>query len=99
MALRKASCSAGESFSSTRATFTAEGVQPADGGVRVTGTLTIRGQGHPLSFDAQVSSADGEVSLDAAVPFNRADLGMTWNMMGMAPMKSTIVIHAVFTRQ
>jgi len=74
-------------------------VQPAHGGVRVTGTLTIRGQGRPLSFDAQVSSADGEVSLDAEVPVNRADFGMTWNMLGIAPMKNTIVIHAMFTRQ
>ena len=80
-------------------TFTAEGVQPANGGVRVTGTLAIRGQGHPLSFDAQVSSADGEVALDAEVPLNRADFGMTWNMLGIAPMKNTIVVHAVFTRQ
>src|SRR5262249_34319648 len=31
-------------------TFTAEGGQPADGGVRGTGPLTIRGPGHPLSF-------------------------------------------------
>jgi polyisoprenoid-binding protein YceI len=80
-------------------TFTAESVQPADGGVRVTGTLVIRDQARPLSFDAQVSSANGEVSLDAEVPVNRADFGMTWNMMGIAPMKNTIVIHAVFTRQ
>ena len=52
-----------------------------------------------MSFDAQVSAADGEVWLDAEVSFNRADFGMTWNMLGIAPLNSTIVVHAVFTRQ
>jgi polyisoprenoid-binding protein YceI len=80
-------------------TFAVEGVTPASEGVRVAGSLTVAGQTRPVSFDAQVSAADGEVWLDAQVPFNRADYGMTWNMMGIAAMKSTIVIHAVFTRQ
>jgi polyisoprenoid-binding protein YceI len=80
-------------------TFAVDGVTPADGGVRVTGSITIAGQTRPLSFDAQVATADGEVWLDAEVPYNRADFGMTWNMLGMAPMKGAIIIHAVFTRQ
>jgi polyisoprenoid-binding protein YceI len=80
-------------------TFAAEAVTPAGGSVRVTGTLTIAGQARPVSFDAQVRAADGEVWLDAEVPFNRADFGMTWNMLGIAAMKSTVVIRAVFTRQ
>jgi polyisoprenoid-binding protein YceI len=79
-------------------TFAAESVLAAGEGVRVTGTLTVAGQTRPVSFDAQVSRAGGEVSLDAEVPFNRADYGMTWNMLGIAPLASTIVIHAVFTR-
>jgi polyisoprenoid-binding protein YceI len=78
--------------------FAIDGVTPASGGVRVAGTLTIRGQARPVSFDARVSSAEGEVWLDAEVPYNRADFGMTWNMMGMAPMKGAIAVHAVFTR-
>jgi|SRR4051794_20078417 polyisoprenoid-binding protein YceI len=80
-------------------TLAVDAVTPADDGVRVTGGITIAGQARPLSFDAQVCTPDGEVWLDAEVPYNRADFGMTWNMMGMAPMKGTIVIHAVFTRQ
>lgn len=80
-------------------TFAADGVKLADGGVRVTGQLTIRDQTRPMSFDAKVTSVDGEVWLDAEVPVNRADFGMTWNMMGIASMKNTIVVHAVFTRQ
>jgi len=80
-------------------TVAVDGVTPAEDGVRVAGSITIAGQTRPLSFDAGVSTADGEVRLDAEVPYNRADFGMTWNMMGIAPMKGAIVIHAVFTRQ
>ena len=80
-------------------TFAADGVTPADGGVRVTGSLTVRGNTRPASFDAKVSSADGQVSLDGELRVNRADFGLTWNKLGIAPMDNTIVVHAVFTRQ
>ena len=36
--------------------------------------------------------------LDAEVPVNRADFGLTYSPLRMAPMNNTIVIHAVFTR-
>jgi polyisoprenoid-binding protein YceI len=80
-------------------TFAADGVTPADGGVRVTGSLTARGRTRPASFDATVSSADVEVWLDGELQVNRADFGMSWNWMGIASMHNTIVVHAVFTRQ
>lgn len=80
-------------------TYTVEGAQPADGGIRVTGSLTVRGRSLPLSFDAKASATDGEVRLDAEVPVNRADFGMTYSPLRMAPLNHTIVIHAVFTRQ
>ena len=79
-------------------TFVADGVTPTSGGVRVAGRLTVRDRTRPVSFDAKVSVADGEVWLDGEIPVNRADFGLTWNMMGIAPMESTIVVHAVFTR-
>ena len=79
-------------------TYTADSMQPGSGGVWVTGGLTVRGRTRPLSFDAKVSAAAGEVRLDAEVPVNRADFGLTYGPMRMAPMNSTIVIHAVFTR-
>jgi polyisoprenoid-binding protein YceI len=78
--------------------FTVDGIRPDNGGVRVTGSLSVRGQTRPVSFDAKVSSADGEVTLDGQVQVNRADFGLTWNQMGTS-MHNTITVHAVFTRQ
>jgi polyisoprenoid-binding protein YceI len=80
-------------------TYTVDGMQPASGGVRVTGSLTVRGRTRPLSFDAKVSATAGEVRLDAEVPVNRADFGLTYSPLRMAPMNNTIVIHAAFTRR
>jgi polyisoprenoid-binding protein YceI len=79
-------------------TFTAGSVTPTDGGVRVAGTLTVRDRTNPAPFDARVSSADGELVLDGELRINRADYGLTWNFIGIAPMDSTIAVHAVFTR-
>jgi polyisoprenoid-binding protein YceI len=80
-------------------TYTVDGMQPASVGVRVTGSLTVRGRTRPLSFDAKVSATTDEVRLDAEVPVNRADFGLTYSPMRMASMNNTIIIHAVFTRQ
>ncbi len=80
-------------------TYTVDGVQLAGAGVRVTGSLTVRGRTRPLPFDANVSATPGELRLDAEVPVNRADFGLTYSPLRMAPMNNAIVIHAVFTRQ
>ncbi len=80
-------------------TYTVDSMQPADGGAKVTGSLTVRGRTRPLSFDAKVSAAKDEVRLDAEVPVNRTDFGLTYNPMGMTSLNNTIIIHAVFTRQ
>ncbi|MGH3157665.1 MAG: YceI family protein [Streptosporangiaceae bacterium] len=39
-----------------------------------------------------------EVRLDATVRINRADLGLTWNVLGMASMSNSLTIHCVFAR-
>jgi polyisoprenoid-binding protein YceI len=80
-------------------TYTVDGMQPASGGVRVTGSLTVRGRTRPLSFDAKVSAAAGEVRLDAEVPVNRADFGLTYSPLRMASLNNTLAVHAVFIRQ
>ena len=80
-------------------TYTVDGMQPASDGARVTGSLTVRGRTRPLSFDATVSAAAGEVRLDAEVPVNRADFGLTYSPLRMASLDNTVTVHAVFTRQ
>lgn len=80
-------------------TFTLGDLVPASEGVTVSGVLTVRDQSGPLSFPASVALAsDGEVVLDAAVQVDRSEFGITWNQMGMTSMKSTVIIHAVFTK-
>ena len=80
-------------------TYAVDGMQPASGGVRVTGSLTVRGRTRPLSFDATVSATADEVLLDAEVPVNRADFGLTYSPLRMASLDNTITVHAAFTRQ
>jgi polyisoprenoid-binding protein YceI len=80
--------------------FTADGIRPSGQGVTVTGALTVRGRTQPLSFDAVASvQDDGVIWLDAEVLINRADFGLTWNLMGTVSVNNTITIHAVFTRR
>jgi polyisoprenoid-binding protein YceI len=81
-------------------TFTVNEVKPSGSGVTVVGQLSVRDRTRPASFDALVSHFDGdEVHLDGELRVNRADFGLTWNQMGMASMKNTIIVHAVLTRQ
>jgi polyisoprenoid-binding protein YceI len=79
-------------------TFSVEAISPAADGVTVAGGLTVRGTTRPVSFGAVVSGDDSAVTLDAEVPVDRADYGLTFNQLGMMSMKSSITIHAVFTR-
>ena len=81
-------------------TFTAEAVRPSGEGVAVTGALTVRGRTRPLSFEAGASvQGDGQIWLDAEARINRADFGLTWNLLGMVSMHNTLTVHAVFTRR
>jgi polyisoprenoid-binding protein YceI len=81
-------------------TFTADGIRPSGQGVAVTGALTVRDRTRPLSFKAAASvPGNGEIWLDAEAHINRADFGLTWNLLSMASMNNTLAIHAVFTRR
>jgi polyisoprenoid-binding protein YceI len=81
-------------------TFTADGIQASGQGVTVTGTMTVRGRTRPVSFAAAASvQGDGEIRLDAEVHINRADFGLTWDLLGMTSMNNTLTIHAVFTQR
>jgi len=53
-----------------------------------------------VSFGAAASvPGDGEIWLDAEIDVNRADFGITWNLLGTVSMHNTITVHAVFTRR
>jgi polyisoprenoid-binding protein YceI len=79
-------------------TFVVAGAQLEGPEATVTGALTVRGVTRPLSFGAAVSiRGDGEIVLDAEVRVNRADFGMTWNVLGLASMLNTVTVHALFT--
>ncbi|MGH3422652.1 MAG: YceI family protein [Streptosporangiaceae bacterium] len=81
-------------------TLTADGIRPSGQGVAVTGMLTVRDRTRPVSFDAVASvPGDGEVWLDAVIDVNRADFGLTWNLLGTVSMHNTLTVHAVFTRR
>ena len=80
--------------------FTADGIRASGQGVTVTGALTVRDRTRSLFFDAAASvHGDDEICVDAEVIINRADFGLTWNLMGMASMNNTLTIHAVFIRR
>ena len=80
-------------------TYTVDGMQAIGAGVRVTGQLTVRGNTRPLPFDAKVAVAADEVRLEAEIPVNRADFGLTYSPIRMASLNNTITVRAVFTRQ
>jgi polyisoprenoid-binding protein YceI len=80
-------------------TFTLTKLTPASDGVTVTGSLTVRGRSNPVTFTATAAPAgDGAIALDAALEVDRSQYGLTWNQLGMASMRNTITVHAVFTR-
>lgn len=81
-------------------TFSTEGIRPSGQGVAVTGVLTVRDRSRPLDFAATAAvDGDDEVRLDAEVHIDRAEFGLTWNLLGMVSMHNILTIHAVFTRQ
>jgi polyisoprenoid-binding protein YceI len=70
-----------------------------DGGDAVfAGTLTIRDRTRPVTVNGKVSAVGDEVTVDAEVPVNRGDYGMSFNRLGMMSLHNIITIHAVFTR-
>jgi polyisoprenoid-binding protein YceI len=80
-------------------TFSLEQATLTDTGATVSGTLTVRERSQPISLPVTAAlSGDGTAVLDATIPVDRSDFGLTWNQLGMASMKNTVTVHAVFTR-
>jgi polyisoprenoid-binding protein YceI len=80
------------SFSATSVTLSGETAA-------VSGTLTVRDQVRPVTISGTVTAqGTDEISLDAELPVNRGDYGMSFNQMNMMSLDSIITIHAVFTK-
>jgi len=81
-------------------TFAVERVTPNSDAVIVTGRLRVRDRTRPLELPVRVSRlGDDELVIDGEARINRADFGLTWNLLGAASLKSTIAVHAVFNRR
>jgi polyisoprenoid-binding protein YceI len=72
----------------------------SDGGdATFSGALTVRDQTRPVTVSGKVSAPGAdEIRLDAELPVNRGDYGMSFNQLNMMSMDNTITIHAVFTK-
>jgi polyisoprenoid-binding protein YceI len=80
-------------------TFSATSVTLSGENAAVAGTLTVRDQTRPVSVSGAVSAnGPGEISLDAELPVNRSQYGMSFNQLGMMSLDNIIAIHAVFTK-
>jgi polyisoprenoid-binding protein YceI len=80
-------------------TFSATSVTLSGENATVAGTLTVRDQTRPVTVSGAVSAnGTGEISLDAEIPVNRGQYGMSFNQLGMMSLDNVIAIHAVFAR-
>ncbi|KOX02873.1 YceI family protein [Streptomyces sp. NRRL B-3648] len=81
-------------------TFAVRGADRLDGDqVRVTGELTVRGVGRPLSLTARLAGASaGALTLEAEFAVDRDRFGMGWNQLGMMRGPATVTAALRFTR-
>src|ERR1700733_6044317 len=80
-------------------TFSATSVTLSGENATVAGTLTVRDQTSPVTVSGAVSAnGTDEISLDAELPVNRGQYGMSFNQLGMMSLDNIITIHAVFTK-
>jgi polyisoprenoid-binding protein YceI len=81
-------------------TFAVTRVTPNADAVMVTGRLSVRGRTRPLQLPVRLSVlGDNQLVIDGEARLNRADFGLTWNLLGVASMKSTVAVHALFIRR
>jgi polyisoprenoid-binding protein YceI len=80
-------------------TFSASSVALSGESATVSGTLTVRDQTRPVTVNGTVSAhGQDEISLDAELPVNRGEFGLSFNQLGMMSLDNIIAIHAVFAR-
>jgi polyisoprenoid-binding protein YceI len=80
-------------------TFSATSVTLSGENTTVAGTLTVRDQTKPVTVSGAVSAnGTDEISLDAELPVNRGQYGISFNQLGMMSLDNIITIHAVFAK-
>jgi polyisoprenoid-binding protein YceI len=80
-------------------TFSASSVTLSGGSGTVSGTLTVRDQTRPVTVSGTFAAhGTDEIALDAELPVNRGQYGMSFNQLGMMSLDNIITIHAVFAR-
>ncbi|MET8768631.1 YceI family protein [Streptomyces sp. NPDC004658] len=81
-------------------TFAVSGAERLDGDtVRVTGRLTVRGIGRPLSLTARLTGVSaGALTLETEFSVDREQFDMGWNQLGMMRGLTTITAALRFTR-
>ncbi len=59
----------------------------------------MRDQTRPVTISGKVSAqGPDQIRLDAELPVNRSDYGMSFNQLNMMSLHNVITIHAVFTK-
>ena len=58
--------------------FVSTKVTKTDGGVTITGDLTLRGKTNSISFPATVAAADGTLKLNSSFTIDKSQFGMTY---------------------
>ncbi|MGW4594070.1 YceI family protein [Streptomyces sp. NPDC004457] len=81
-------------------TFTVRGADRLEGDtVRVTGQLTVRGVGRPLSLTARLTGVSADaLTLETEFGVDREQFGMGWNQLGMIRGLTTVTAALRFTR-
>jgi polyisoprenoid-binding protein YceI len=74
---------------------TATGERTAD----LRAELTVRGTTHPLPLSATVDPEGDTVRITAQTTVDRTSFGVTGNMVGMIPAKTTLIADLVFAKE
>jgi polyisoprenoid-binding protein YceI len=67
--------------------------------VTASGTLTVAGQARPLTLTARITEVtDQAITLTADAEIDRADFGLSWNLLGMIKGKAHVSVIARFVK-
>ncbi len=61
-----------------KATFVTKSIEPAPGGYKVTGDLTLLGKTATIEFPADITAHDGKIDFNADFEISRKQFGMTY---------------------